>query len=91
MEPEDIEFKEPDLTIKQIKCKIDDTIYVAIVKIWPEKLIQQLKKLHKHYELIVFTILPEGIVDELYNIIPELKTFVSHTLSYDNLVFNADQ
>ena len=54
---------------------------------WPDKLLLNLKKLSKYYELVVFTILPKDIVNQIYNLIPAINDVVSHTLTYDDLVF----
>lgn len=90
LHPEEIDLKTQDINIKQVKCTIEGTVFIAIVKMWPIKLLQQLVKLQKYYELIVFTILPEAVVKQIYDQVPELEALISHTLTYDDLVFNVD-
>lgn len=53
-------------------------------------LVQQLQKLVKYYELIVFTILPREIVNKFYNLVPGLSDLISHTLCYEELTFSEE-
>lgn len=57
---------------------------------WPQKLIAQLNKLARNYELIVFTILPIDIVNQIYDKVPELRALISHTLTYEDLTFSEE-
>ena len=57
---------------------------------WPLKLVAQLTKLARNYELIVYTILPSEIVSQIYDKVPELRLLVSHTLTYEDMTFSEE-
>ena len=64
--------------------------YICFASYWPLKLVLQLQKLKKYYEIIVFTILPKKFVDMFYEQIPDLKELIDHTLTYEDLVFDEE-
>ena len=57
------------------------------MKIWTQGLIKQLKKLAKNYEIIIYTILPTDVMDKIYKLDPEFADIISHTLCFEQLVF----
>jgi len=73
--------------VKQLKCKIENQTYIAMIQIWPKQLEQQLKKLSRFYEIIVYSILPRDILFQIYNLYSELKDVISHTLGYEHLIY----
>lgn len=50
-----------------------------------------MRKLKKYYELVIFTILPQMIVDQIWAMIPELKELISHTLTMSDLLSDDQQ
>ena len=56
-------FRLDDPMLKQLKCLIENQICIVLIKIWPQSLVQQLIKLTKYYEIVVFTILPRDIMN----------------------------
>ena len=81
---DEIDFRDPNL--KMISCQIEGQEYVAYIKLWPQQLLLQMRKLKKYYELIIFTILPQMIVDQIWAMVPELKELISHTLTMSDLL-----
>ena len=57
------QFNFSDPSVKSYQCTIDNQVYIAYLKFWPDSLMAYLTKLSKYYELIIFTILPREIVE----------------------------
>ena len=76
--------------LKQVKSLINNQICICIIKIYPSGLIKQLMKLVKYYELIVFTILPRDIINQIYKLCPGITDLISHTLCNEELVYTSD-
>ena len=51
-------------------------------------LIKHLKKLAKYYELVVYTILPRDILEQIFGMVPGIRDIISHSLCYDELMFD---
>ena len=66
--------------IKQLKCLIDNQICAVLIRLWPFGLLTQLQKLQKVYEIIIFTILPREIMNQVYKLCPGLSDVIAHTL-----------
>ena len=49
-----------------------------------------MQKLIKYYEIIIYTILPRNIVNEIFKLIPNFEECVSYTLCYEELTFSED-
>jgi hypothetical protein len=47
-------------------------------------------KLAKYYELIIYSILPKEVIDQIYKLVPGIEQYISQTLSYENLTFCDD-
>ena len=73
--------------VKQFEYNHEEINYVALIKVWPQGLIKQLKKLAKNYEIVIYTILPKVIMDQVYSLDPEFLDIISHTLCFENLVY----
>ena len=63
LDPEKDQFDLGEPSMKEFKCLIGNQICVALMRIWPLQLLHELARLHKYYELVVYTILPRGIMD----------------------------
>ena len=49
--------------------------------------IKHLKKLAKYYELVVYTILPGDILEQIFDMVPGIRDVISHSLCYNELIF----
>ena len=68
-------------------CNIDETSYIASIRINPIELRNKLQKLSSKYEIVVFSILPKDIIKQVYDLIPDIDDYISLTLNYDDVVF----
>ena len=68
-------------------CNIDETSYIASIRINPIELRRKLQELSSRYEIVVFTILPKDIIKQVYDLIPDIHDYISLTLNYDDVVF----
>ena len=85
---EHLQSKLGDQSIKQAKTVIDNQLYIALIQIWPMGLIKHLKKLAKYYELVVYTILPGDILEQIFDMVPGIRDVISHSLCYNELIFD---
>jgi hypothetical protein len=53
-------------------------------------LLYHLDKLAKYYELVVYTILPKVILEQVYDKIPGIRDLISHSLCYEDLIYDGD-
>lgn len=74
-----------DRTVKELSCEVDGNTVVALLKFWPMGLVQHLRKLVKYYEIVIFTILPRGIVTKFFDEVPGLHEIISHSICYEEL------
>ena len=49
-----------------------------------------LEKIKKYYEIVIYTYLPRQAMNEIYSHIPQLQDLVSHTLTFEDLVYNEE-
>lgn len=76
----------PDILTKQLIFKCGTRNFVLTIQIWPAGLVKIIKKLAQHYELVIFTILPEQAIKAIIeNLVPELKEYFPVILSNENL------
>ena len=79
-----------DQSIRSFQCTIDNQVYIAYLKFWPDSLMSYLTKLNRYYELIIFTILPREIVTQFSKSIAGFDEIISHSLCYEDLVFSSE-
>ena len=60
---------------------------MAIIKIYPIGLSSLLKKLAKYYEIIVYSLLPKSILDQIFESVPDSQYSINHILAYDDIYF----
>jgi hypothetical protein len=51
-----------DPSLHQISALIEGQLHIIVMKMWPTSLAKHLKKLARHYELVIYTILPVEIM-----------------------------
>lgn len=61
-----------------------------MIRFWPSTLLNHIQKLAQYYEIIIYTILPQEVVNEIYKLVPGIENYISHTLTYENLTFCDD-
>jgi hypothetical protein len=59
-----------------------------VMRIWPDSLNRMIKKLAKHYELIIYTILPKEAMNQVYEFYPAIEKIISHTLCGEDIEYN---
>lgn len=75
-----------DSLIRQFMVDIEGSASLFTIKLWPQGLIPKIKKLARHYELIIFSVLPRKIITELINMhLSELKDCFSFVLGNEDL------
>ena len=74
----------------RFKAVIDGKNYMAFIKVWPTGLIIKLQKLRLHYEIVLYTILPRQILNEIFEQFPGIKSLIDHSLCQSDLVFTED-
>ena len=57
-----------------------------MMQIQIQGLLKQLRKLSKYYEIVIYTILPEQVMEEIYAIDGSFHDLISHTLCLENMV-----
>ena len=57
------------------------------VKYWEQPLLNHLRKLHAHYELVIFTTIPRNFIESLLSITPALKQVISRVLCFEDTIF----
>lgn len=72
--------------LKQLSFTHDGTKFIVMIQIQIQGLLKQLRKLSKYYELVIYTILPSQIMDEIYSLDDSFQDLISHTLCLDHLV-----
>lgn len=73
-----------DQQLKQHSFVLKNTIYLITIMIFEPVLLWHLKKLAKDYELVIYSILPKKLLDDILS--PDIRNLFSHVLSYEQLV-----
>lgn len=75
----------------QIKSVVYQQNMLATIKMWPQGLEAAVQRLHKYYEIVLFTILPAAIIDKIIrDLVPGLADLISVVLTYEELVFEGE-
>ena len=59
-----------------------------VMRIWSDSLNRMICKLAKYYELIIYTILPKEVMNQVYEFYPAIKKIISHTLCGEDIEYN---
>lgn len=79
-----------DTIVPQFQSTFNGTKFITQIKVYPQGLMINLEKIKKYYEIIIYTYLPRHTMNEIYRHIPQLQDLISHTLTYEDLVYNEE-